>query len=476
MELIGVASTTLLALVLLVAGAAKARDRAGTARAAEGLGLPGALAGVASVVVPALELTLGVAVWVPAVHTAAAWAAAALLGAFTVVVGVALLRGRRVACACFGAFDDAEIGGGTLLRNGALIAVAALAATTTPWPTGEPGRTVAPLVVAVVLMAAVLAYLVGMLLELSREYASLLSRVESGAAGSSGSRRTSSRIEPDLVPAGSPLALELTTTADEPISAETLFAAPATLLVLADPGCRACTAMLPQLALWAEAHPEVPVVVSARLPMRKAELLLPAASSTVVVDRGHTAHRGLGRPGLPAAVLMADDGRTASPVAAGADAVLALLESLGSRPALGELTVHDGVARSPLGVAVGADADLLFVMPGCSHCERLAEALEREAVDLSGPGRRRRVVVVSSGTPEATRALGIEGATSVYDLDGSLLVASGAPGTPALVTMVDGRVTGSVVAGAPAVAEALALRDRDVEGGALRGSGERGAG
>ena len=56
-------------------------------------------------------------------------AAAALLGAFTVLLVVRLAQGRRPPCACFGAWSTRPVGFGSVARNVVLIALALLAAT-----------------------------------------------------------------------------------------------------------------------------------------------------------------------------------------------------------------------------------------------------------------------------------------------------------------------------------------------------------
>jgi hypothetical protein len=58
-----------------------------------------------------------------------AWIAAALIGGFTVLIGVRLAQGRRPPCACFGRMSTRPIGPGTLVRNIVLLALAVVAAT-----------------------------------------------------------------------------------------------------------------------------------------------------------------------------------------------------------------------------------------------------------------------------------------------------------------------------------------------------------
>jgi uncharacterized membrane protein YphA (DoxX/SURF4 family) len=107
------AASIVLGVVFVVAGASKlAAPRSWTAQAA-GLGVPSGPA----LIVPPLEVVLGgvlVSGWGAPL---AIWCALAVLAAFTVVLVVNLARGRRPACACFGAWSASPIGWGHVARN-----------------------------------------------------------------------------------------------------------------------------------------------------------------------------------------------------------------------------------------------------------------------------------------------------------------------------------------------------------------------
>lgn len=106
--------------VFLLAGAAKLRDP-GWVAGASALRVPPALARP----VPWVEVVLGALVvagvglpWTVALLTL-------LLVAFTAVVAAAVVRGERVRCACFGAWSAAPAGWADVLRNAALLGLAA---------------------------------------------------------------------------------------------------------------------------------------------------------------------------------------------------------------------------------------------------------------------------------------------------------------------------------------------------------------
>jgi uncharacterized membrane protein YphA (DoxX/SURF4 family) len=110
--------------VLLVSGALKLASPAWPEQARQ-LGAPR----LAVPIVPVLELALGallVVGWgVPSVQ----FAAAALLGAFTLLLGIRLAQGRRPPCACFGRLATRPISWWSVARNVVLMGLLLVAAT-----------------------------------------------------------------------------------------------------------------------------------------------------------------------------------------------------------------------------------------------------------------------------------------------------------------------------------------------------------
>ncbi|MGI9615874.1 MAG: MauE/DoxX family redox-associated membrane protein [Acidimicrobiales bacterium] len=114
----------LLAAIFLFAAITKIRrpEEVAADFAELGLAWPRTLAGL----VPALEL--GCAVLLVAAPEWGGIASFALLAAFTAVLINVLRTGRVVACRCFGALSEEPVSTRTLLRNAALLTLAAIAA------------------------------------------------------------------------------------------------------------------------------------------------------------------------------------------------------------------------------------------------------------------------------------------------------------------------------------------------------------
>lgn len=119
-----------LALLLAASALAKLRDPGAFAAAVGGYRLlPLSLARPAAAGIVAAEAVLAVALWVPALHVAAAAGVAGLLALYTLAIAWNLLRGRRdIDCGCGGPLGRRRISEALVARNAVLIG-AALATT-----------------------------------------------------------------------------------------------------------------------------------------------------------------------------------------------------------------------------------------------------------------------------------------------------------------------------------------------------------
>ena len=81
---------------------------------------------VVAAVVPFAESVVGALLVAQFERRAVALVAAALLGAFTILLVVRLAQGRRPPCACFGVLSTKPIGWGNVARNAVLLGLAAL--------------------------------------------------------------------------------------------------------------------------------------------------------------------------------------------------------------------------------------------------------------------------------------------------------------------------------------------------------------
>ena len=124
MEAVGTIAAVVVGAAFIAAGVFKLMDGdAWPKQAADmGVGRPIAL------VVPWVELAIGAVLLVQLLEPWAALAAIVLLVAFTIVIVRRLLDGSRPPCACFGSRSSRPLGVYHIVRNGALLGLAIMAA------------------------------------------------------------------------------------------------------------------------------------------------------------------------------------------------------------------------------------------------------------------------------------------------------------------------------------------------------------
>jgi peroxiredoxin/uncharacterized membrane protein YphA (DoxX/SURF4 family) len=476
--LLALASRLLLAGVFAVSGSSKLLDRRGARQGITEFGVPARLAPSAAVALPIVELAIAVALLATPLTWWSALVAAVLLAAFTAAIARNLVLGRRPDCRCFGQIAAGPISRGTLVRNGVFLALAALVIA------GGPDRA-APDVYALLLSATAsepLAVVIGAVLlvalvvqtrflgQLLAQNGRLILRLEELERSATGHVAA----PPPQPTVGLPVGTRAPEFSLAGLHGETLTLASLTaaglpvLLVLGDPGCGPCNAMLPDVGRWQREHAgRLTVAVVTR--------------GTRVANRSKAAEHGLGRvllqkdreladsykaPATPSAVVVSPDGLIASPVAEGAPAIAALVARTAGVDLAGQ--AHDHGPPVTLGQAAPAvrlpDLDgrvfelaslrgervlVLFWDPGCGFCSQLLDDVR--AWEAHPPSGAPRLVVVSAGGVEANRALGFR---STVVIDGSFAVghAFGATGTPsAILVDASGVIASTVAAGGPAV-------------------------
>jgi thiol-disulfide isomerase/thioredoxin len=276
------------------------------------------------------------------------------------------------------------------------------------------------------------------------------------------------------------------------------------LLLFSNPDCAACTDLLPEVAAWQQEHADQLTVALVQRGTAAAVLAESAGHrlTHLLLEQDNQVATAYQVSGTPSGVLVDSRGLIASPLAAGAPALRALVQAIlhppgGLRTRLrGAPIALDGDldrAPAPAPVAAGDPAPalrlpdldgtlvdlaesygrpalLLFWNPGCGFCQRMLEEL-RAALAQPAP-EAPRLVLIATGTVEANRAQAIP-APVLLDPSFSTGFAFGARGTPSAV-LIDaaGRVAGPVVVGAQAVLHALrgagALEPVETQPGALQ--------
>ena len=124
METLAVAAAVLVGVAFLAAGVFKLADGPAWPKQAADMGVGRPLA----MIVPWVELAVGAALVAQLVRPWPAVVALSILVVFTLVIARRLLDGSRPPCACFGSRSNRPLGAVHVVRNVALMALAAVAA------------------------------------------------------------------------------------------------------------------------------------------------------------------------------------------------------------------------------------------------------------------------------------------------------------------------------------------------------------
>jgi uncharacterized membrane protein YphA (DoxX/SURF4 family) len=454
-----------LAAIFAVAAAAKWTDRAATRRSARALGVPGAFARLVPLVLPPVELALAAALLPVSSAPYAAGALAVMLVAFTAIVAVNLVRGRRPSCHCFGSLDTEPIGGSTLARNTGLFAAAILVAAAGQRPGADILATGPAADVALFTGLVAAAYLI----------ARRTPDAPRAAEPTKPPQRAGTTLEiGDRIP---PLVLH--DMSDVPVTLGAVSrAGQPVLLVLGDLGCGSCRTMLPLIEKWQIEHgdlftPAFAVAASIDAARREADT---ARVDHFLVRRDAHVLEGFGRLRTPAAVLVDSEGIVMRAPVAGPDAIRALVGDLAgwrgapySPPVRTREHVHSGTVNvgapaprfrlpSPAGGVV-TEQDLpplpialVFVDASSAPSAELLDELAR-----SSRLRQHAMVVFLNGLPETPAAA----PHAVLDDLGMLAAAFGITTVPSAVLVADGLIESGVVDGVDAVLAMLTARSTD---------------
>jgi thiol-disulfide isomerase/thioredoxin/uncharacterized membrane protein YphA (DoxX/SURF4 family) len=406
-----------LAAVLAIAGSAKLASFAQARESIVEFGVPGPIALPFTVLLITCEFALAVAL----IGSPTAWYAAvgafALFLLFTVAIAWNLLHGRRPMCNCFGALQPSAIGWPTVARNLGLAAIAALIVAN-PW---GASTSIFTWTTAAGLAFALLIANGALLVQVLRQQGRMLMRfdaIEQHLGIRSEQPQQHFGLEPGTQAPSFP-DLERLLEPKLPL-----------LLVFTDPNCAPCHALAPQIAHWQEELRE--------------KLTIATLSSDA--EGGREAAEAYEAWGTPSAVLVASDGRIASYIAQGSDAIDGLVGAFqigalqhiakpaispGDEPPDLTLKTRDGTEIT-LAELRGAPALLVFWNDDCGFCQRMLPEL-----------RGSEILLPIDQNAEAATAFGAAGTPMGVLIDAQGRVASplvaGAKEIFALAPLTNGR-------------------------------------
>jgi thiol-disulfide isomerase/thioredoxin/uncharacterized membrane protein YphA (DoxX/SURF4 family) len=465
--------------VLVVAGVAKLADLSGATEAAQGFGVPEPLSRAVGLALPIGELVLGALLVPVATRVWAAVGTLILLLVFCAAIATAMARGRAPDCHCFGQLHSEPVGWATLARNtllavaAAVVAVAGPGASAIAWLGDLDGIEA----VALGLGVAAAALAVGggfVLLHLVRSYGRVLVRLDrlETRLRSAGFdlEEAESMAEHGLEPGTPAPTFWLESTTGERVALADLVTPGRPLVLLfTSPTCGPCSTLMPRVTEWQREHADEITValLSAGDPSMVREDAAEHGLVNVLLDTDLQVYEAYEANGTPSALIIGDDGRVASWLAAGTDWIDSLVgQALGGRgrtPGLpvgtpapdlslnqlaGEATTVSALVERPTVV--------LFWNPGCGYCRAMHEDVR--TWEARSDEARPRLLVVSAGEADEVRAEGFA-STVLLDPEWELSGLFGADGTPMAVLLdADGTVARPMVGGAD---EVLALLETD---------------
>jgi peroxiredoxin len=460
--------------VLAVAGVAKLADRNGARQAVTGFGVPEPLGAPVAVLLPVAELAAALLLIPSTTAQIGAALGLALMLSFCGAITRSLIRGESPECHCFGAIHSEPAGPRTLIRNLVLAAAAAAALaggpglSATNWVGGLHAGGVTVLLLGVALAAA----LIGgsaLVLNLLRRNGELLLRVDEleDALSSSGLivPETPVPVATGGLPVGTPApAFELPGLDGETVTLDRLrpVGDEALLLVFSDPGCGPCTELMPEVSQWQRERPGGlrPVLISRGAPEANLAHAQEHGLADVLIQSDREVSERFAVSATPSALVVTADGTVASAVHTGEEQIRALVRTHSdevllpvhrSAASTGQ-TAPDPALRTLDGKIVrlsqklpDGDAMLVFWNPDCGFCDRMLDSLRELDARESG------LVIISTGSPAANRALGVQ-APILLDDGFAAGNAFGAAGTPSAVLIdSDRRVASAVAVGADAI-------------------------
>ncbi len=268
-----------------------------------------------------------------------------------------------------------------------------------------------------------------------------------------------------------------------------------TMLLFTDPTCGPCNALLPDVGKWQRENIgklNIAVITSGTADDNKAKVSEHGISN-VLLQQNRSVSNEYKAVGTPSAVLIDRTGKIASPVSGGGDSIRQLLGSAtglaAARPAAPAPAPAAAAAAAPAANGgapaappkpaapqrpnlVGQDAPemelpdldgktvklsdykgkqalLVFWNPGCGFCKKMTDDLK--AWENDKPAGAPEVILVSTGTVESNKAMGLS-STTVIDEGFATGRKFGATGTPSAI-LIDptGKIASEIAVGGPNV-------------------------
>jgi peroxiredoxin/uncharacterized membrane protein YphA (DoxX/SURF4 family) len=498
MEIVLLLARIFLAVVFGVAGFAKAARPASSRRMLIEFGVPEWLAIPLGWSLPFVEILVALAL-LPLVS---AWwgavAALALLLIFALGIGVNLSRGQTPDCNCFGQLHSRPLNWSVFTRNLLLAAVAVLMVvqgknapglSAFNWladlKTGEV-VTLALSLGAMGLLATAVVYLRRLLNQQATVLESLAAMkkvIDEDYAESAPVERADAAPPVEGLPVGAPApSFALATIAGEQMALDDLLAyGKPVLLLFVSPNCFPCKTLLPAVRAWERDYDDQLTIalLSKGTPEENQKRVAKYGARHLLLQGEDAVAADYQANWTPAAVLISGEGKIASQMTYGDDAIRALVNhtittgaglaaARGSNGYIPQITIGNSLFKvgepAPrfslpdldgriihTEELLGRDTLMLFWDPGCRFCQAMFADL-REWEDHPPKGAP-RLAIIASGNADAIRAKGREFKSLIlFDPDFDIGPVFGSNSTPSAI----------LIDGAGRIASSLAIGERNI--------------
>lgn len=504
MELVLLMARLVLSIVFGVAGVGKLADREGSRRAMLGFGVAESLATPFGWLLPIVEIMVAIAL----LPLSTAWfggiGALVLLAAFLIGIGVNLAKGDAPDCHCFGQLHSEPVSGSVFVRNVVLTAIAVfivvqgkdqVGLSAFEWINDMNAREVVSLLISLTTVALLVPVFV-LLHRALKQQATMLETVtamkktiDEDYAEPAPVEREDAAPPVEGLPVGAIApSFSLPSLARGQVSLEELLGlGKSVLLLFISPTCSPCKTLLPHVRVWQRDYSDHLTVVlmskgtekevQAKIARYEARYVLLQGESSVADDYQSK--------WTPSAVLISRQGRIASQLTSGDEAIRALITPTVATDESSALA-QNGVARPQIKLGkslftvgelaprfavldvqgqecalddlLGRETLLLFWNPGCGYCKAMADDLKRWEAK---PGRDALQLVFISMGEEAAVKQESERFKSLFlhDPNSDVMPMFGANGTPSAVLLdAEGRITSSLAIGEKNILALLGIR------------------
>ena len=493
MEIVLLLARLILAVVFGVAGVAKLTDPEGARQALIGFGVSEELAKGLGWILPIAEIL--VALLLLPLQTA--WlggiGALTLLLVFSVGIGVNLVRGHTPDCHCFGQLHSEPVSWQMFARNLALAAVAStivVAGPTHPglsafaWMADLKAVELITLIASVVAMGiavTALMYLRRILThqETVLEHLDAMKKViDEDYAESAPIERDGALPPSEGLPVGAVApAFALPTLEGNRVSLTNLLAhGKSVLLLFASPSCAPCKSLLPLVRVWEREYHDyltIAILSEGTLKANQNKMSKYEARYLLLQEEALVSNQYQSR-WTPAAVLINSNGKIASPVTPGEDAIKMLVHHTVTTSAGQSANINGDIPQIGVGTSLfklgdpsprfslpdltgrivqiedfwGQETMLLFWSPHCSYCQAMSEDLK--AWEENPPQGAPQLVYVSSHHGDKTETKdNTLPSNMLLDTEFDIGPLFGIKGTPSAI-LIDrqGRIASSLATGA----------------------------